>query len=78
MVRHFSCVAAPQLWLLRMITPGSLRSPGADTCDARFTGLEMLTYKDEWESWGIIKRRGGSGLESPRDRVLQKPGQFLL
>ena len=21
-----------------MITPGSLRSPGADTCDARFTG----------------------------------------
>ena len=28
--------------IMRMFSPGSLRSPGAGTCDARFTGLGVL------------------------------------
>ena len=42
-----------------MITPGSLRSPGADTCDARFTGAGDYVASPRLG-------RGGAVLQLPR------------
>ena len=38
-------VAAPQLSFMYRVTPGSLRSPGAGSCDARYTGLWRSTRR---------------------------------
>ena len=46
MRKNWMCFAAPQLNRGVPVTPGSLRSPGADSCDARFTGLEMIELGD--------------------------------
>ena len=55
------CVAAPQLTQNARLTPGSLQSPGARTCFARFTGATArhgaMHYHPSSTNVGVLAQR---------------------